>query len=54
MRGGRLVPSEAGGGVGLDSIDCREVYERVLIAGGLTRRAPRSLSGREVVIVREV
>lgn len=31
-----------------------EVSERVLVMGGLTRRAPDSISGREAAVVREV
>lgn len=36
-RGGQRVPSEGGRGV---RMDCRGVSERVLVMGGLTRRAP--------------
>lgn len=42
---------EAGGD---GSVGCGGMSERVSVMGGLPRRVPDSISGREVVVVREV
>lgn len=52
-RWGQLVPAERlGGRVGSDGLT--GVSERVVVMGGLTRRVRDTISGREVVVVREV
>lgn len=46
--------SSRGRRVGMDRMGCGGMSERVSVMGGLPRRVPDSISGREVVVVREV